>query len=150
MDDTDKTQGQIQNQQQVQQPQQQVQQQPQAGVGVQGVGSLVKEHGPVASDGLRPSAPEPEVHPELEQIGVRSVPEFPEVKPEHQKVGISPAKESVPVQTAPSGLAQIPMTEEEARQTLKHSKPSESRFGLATLIVKFFKSIHNNLLISKG
>ena len=114
------------------------------------VGSLVKEHGPISADGLRPSAPEPEVHPELEQIGVRSVPEFPEVKPEHQKVGISPAKESVPVQTTPSGHVQIPMTEEEARQELKHENPTNSNWGRLAVIVKFFKTIHHKLLTSKG
>jgi len=133
MDDTDKTQGQTPSQQ------------PQAG----GIGSLVKEHGPVATGDLRPSGIEPEIHPELEQIGVKSVPEFPTVGPSEQNAGIRPAKESVPVQTSPSGLVQTPMTEEEARLTLKHAKPTESSFGLATLIVKFFKSIHHKLLTSK-
>ena len=151
MDDKNKTQGQTQGQQPQQsqvgdtQGQVQTQQQPQAA----GVGSLVKEHGPVATD-VRLSIPEPEIHPELEQIDVKSVPEFPEVKPEHKAVGIEPAKESVPAQTAPSGLVQTPMTEEEARLTLKHAKPTESSFGLATLILKFFKTIHHNLLTSKG
>jgi len=133
MDDKNKTQGQIQTQQQP----------------LGSVGSLVKEHGPI-STGVIPSSPEPEIHPELEQIGVKHVPEFPEVTQGHQAVGIEPAKESVPAQTAPSGLTQIPMTEEEAMETRKHSKPTESRFGLATLILKFFKALHHNLLTSKN
>jgi hypothetical protein len=130
MDDKNKTQGQVQTQQQP----------------VGGVGSLVKEYGPVA---IR-SSPEPEIRSEVEHIVVKSAPEFPEVKPEHQAVGISPAKESVPVQTKPSGLTQIPMTEEEAMQTLKNTKPTESRFGLATVILKFFKTLHHKLLINKN
>jgi len=142
MDDKNKTQAQTQSQQ----PQQSQVQPPQ-----QGVGSLVKEHGPVATGDLWPSGIEPEIHRDLEQIGVKSVsPEFPEVKPDEQRIGIKPAKESMPVQTAPSGLAQIPMTEEEARLTLKHTKPSESRFGLATVIIKFFRTIHHNLLTNKN
>ena len=133
MDDTDKTQGQIPSQP------------PQAG----GVGSLVKEHGPIAAGGLRPSGIEPEIHRELEQTGVKSVPEFPTLGPEERKLGIEPAGESVPVE--PSGIVYPSvMTEEEARQTLKNAKPSESRFGLATLIVKFFKTLHHNLLTSKN
>jgi len=132
MDDKNKTRGQIPSQQ------------PQAGFG-----SLVKEHGPIAAGGLRPSGIEPEIHRELEQIGVKSVPEFPKVGPEERKVGIEPAGESVPVE--PSGIVHPSvMTEEEARLTLKHAKPTESRFGLATLIVKFFKSIHHKLLTSKN
>jgi len=134
MDDTDKTQGQIPSQP------------PQAG----GVGSLVKEHGPIAAGGLRPSGIEPEIHRDLEQIGVKSIPpEFPEVKPDEQQIGIKPAKESVPVQTTPSGLAQIPRTEEEAKQELKHENPTNSNWGYLALFVKFFRKLHHKLLTSK-
>lgn len=134
MDDKNQIQGQVPNQP------------PQQG----GAGSLVKEHGPIATGDVQPSGIEPEIHRELEQIGVKSVPEFPEVKPEHQRIGISPAKESVPVQTVPSGHVQIPMTEEEARQTLKEEKPENALKWLAALIVKHFKQAHHKLLTSNG
>ena len=132
----------------------QTQQQPQAGSG----GTLVKERelpatssaGPSVSEFVKPSGheAEPMIPDELEKIGVGSVREFQKVGPEEQKIGI---KESMPpVRTEPVGLVQTPMTEEEARQTLKNAKTSESRWGLAALIVKFFKSIHHKLLTNKG
>ncbi len=127
------------------QKQPQNQQQPQTG----GVGSLVKEHGPIATGELRPSRPEPEIHRELQEI-VKSVPEFPEVKPDERQVGISPAKESVPVKTTPSGLNKIPMTEDEAKQELKHENPTNSNWGYLALFVKFFKTIHHKLLTNKN
>jgi len=133
MDDTDKTQGQTPSQP------------PQAG----GVGSLVKEHGPI-STGVRSSSPEPEIHPKLEQIGVvESAPEFPTLGPSEQKAGISPAGDSVPVE--PSGIVHPSiMTEEEAKQTLKQEKPTASIKWIAALVVKFFKKIHLKLLTNKG
>ena len=141
MDDTkQKQQGQDQNQPQPQ---------PQMG----GVSTLVKERelpvdssaGPSVSEFVRPSEVEPKIRPELEEIGVR-VPESPKV----ESADITHAKESVPVKTEPSGLSQIPMTEEEARQALKHEEPTNSNWGYLATIIKFFKTIHHGLLVRKN
>ena len=127
MDDKYKTQGQTQ--------------QPQTG----GVGSLVKEHGPVVTGDIRPSGPEPEIHRELKEIDVRSIPEFPTVGPEERKVGIEPAGESVPVE--PSGIVHPSiMTEEEAKQKAEHEKPENALKWFAALILKHFQTIHHNLI----
>jgi len=162
MDDKNKTQTQTQYQQPQQsqvgggdaQGQIQTQQQPQVGSG----GALVKERelfvtpsaGPSVSEFVKPSGveAEPRIHDELEKIGVRRVREFPEVGHEEQGIGI---KESMPpVKTEPTGLVQTPMTEEEAKQTLKHEKPTASIMWIAALVVKYFKKMHRRLLTSKN
>lgn len=142
MDDADKTQGQA-GQVSNQQPP------------TRGVGTLVKERGlPVASSAdssvsefIKPSGAERgiEVHPGLKEIGVKpAAPEFPKVGPAEQKVGI---RESMPpVKTEPTGLVQIPMMEKEARERLKHEKPTASIAWVAALVVKYFKKIHHSLI----
>lgn len=101
-----------------------------------------KEQQPVASETsefIKPSEAEPIIHPELAEAGVEKVKEVPDLTLEDKKAGLSAAKESVPVSTAPSGLVQLPMTEEEARQTIKKTSISDSRHWLAVLVEKVFQ-----------
>lgn len=101
-----------------------------------------KEQQPVASEVsefVKPSEAEPVIHPELAEVGVKEVTEVPELTLEDKKAGIEPAKESVPVSAAPSGLVQLPMTEEEALRTIKTTKPSDSRHWWAVLVEKVFQ-----------
>lgn len=101
-----------------------------------------KEQQPVVSpvsEFVKPSEAEPTIHPELAEVGVEKVKEVPDLTLEDKKAGLSAAKESVPVSTAPSGLVQLPMTEEEARRTIKTTSVSDSRHWLAFLIEKVSK-----------
>lgn len=106
------------------------------------VGTPQKEQQPVpseVSEFVRPSEVEPTIHPELAEIGVEKVKEVQDLTLEDKKAGLSAAKESVPVSTAPTGLVQLPMTEEEAKRTIKTTSPSESRHWLAALVKKISK-----------
>lgn len=103
------------------------------------VGTPQKEQQPVSSEVsefVKPSETEPVIHPELSEVGVEKVKEVPELTLEDKKAGLSAAKESVPVSTAPSGLVQLPMTEEEALRTIKTTNVSDSRHWLAVLVEK--------------
>lgn len=98
-----------------------------------------KEQQPVpseVSEFVKPSEAGPVIHPELREVGVKEVTEVPDLTLEDKKAGLSAAKESVPVSTAPSGLVQLPMTEEEARHTIKTTSISDSRHWLAVLVEK--------------
>lgn len=101
-----------------------------------------KEQQPVSpeiSEFVKPSEAEPVIHPELAEAGVEKVKEVPDLTLEDRKAGLSAAKESVPVSTTPSGLVQLPMTEEEAKRTIKTTSVSDSRHWLAVLVEKVFQ-----------
>lgn len=101
-----------------------------------------KEQQPVSSEVsefVKPSEAEPVIHPELSEVGVEKVKEVPDLTLEDKKAGLEPAKESVPVSTAPSGLVQLLMTEEEAERTIKTTSVSDSRHWLAVLVEKVFQ-----------
>lgn len=101
-----------------------------------------KEQQPVSSEVsefVKPSEAEPVIHPELSEVGVEKVKEVPDLTLEDKKAGLEPSSESVPVSTAPSGLVQLPMTEEEALRTIKTTKASDSRHWLAVLVEKVFQ-----------
>lgn len=101
-----------------------------------------KEQQPVSSEVsefVKPSEAEPVIHPELAEAGVEKIKEVPDLTLEDKKAGLSAAKESVPVSTVPSGLVQLPMTEEEARRTIKTTKPSDSRHWWAVLVEKVYQ-----------
>ncbi len=118
----------------------------------QPVGSVAKEHGPSVgvSEFIKPSGAEasPVIPPEVAEHGVEAVvnEEAPRVTEEQRQVGIEPAKESVPVLTQPTGLVQGPMTEEEARETMKiHKKVSNSIVWLAATILKHAQMVHQKI-----
>lgn len=98
-----------------------------------------KEQQPAVSEFLKPSEAEPVIQPELSEAGVEKVKEVPDLTLEDKKAGLEPAKESVPVSTTPSGLVQLPMTEEEAVRTIKTTSVSDSRHWLAVLVEKVFQ-----------
>ncbi len=117
----------------------------------QPVGSVAKEQGPLGvSEFIKPSGAEstPVIPPEVAEHGVETVTDYekPQLTQEHKEVGIHEAKESVPVSTQPTGSVQLPMTEEEARQTVKmHKKVSDSILWLAALILKHAKMVHQKI-----
>lgn len=125
-------------------PVQQQQQQPTA----QTVGSVAKEHGPVGvSEFIKPSGPEiaPVIPPEVAEHGVEAVttPERPQLTEHHKTIGMEHAKESVPapIQPASTSHIQLPMTEEEALQTIKTTGVNDSKHWLAILIEKVYKKL---------
>lgn len=126
-------------------PQQQQQQPP-----PQPVGSVAKEHGPVSTkveSFIEPSGAEtqPEVSVELQEHGVEAIAdqERPQLTESHKQVGIEHAKESVPAptQVTNSSHVQLPMTEEEALQTIKSTGTSDSKHWLALLVEKVYMKL---------
>lgn len=55
---------------------------------------------------------------------------------EHARTGMQPAGKSMPVSAQPSGFAQFPMTESEARKHLKTGKPDDSKTWESTVVVR--------------
>ena len=111
------------------------------------VGVPQKEVGPppvVVPDYIKPSGPEvePSIPPELAQH-VEAVinPERPQLTDEDKKLGITLAKETVPVATAPTGMVQLPATEEEADLKIKTTKDTDSEHWLLVLAKKMFKKL---------
>jgi len=88
--------------------------------------------------GVSASVPEIEISPELHQeTGVEAVHETPQLTPADTQVGIQHAKESVPVSVASAGTITLPMTQQQAQQTVKsHKKVKDSLFWLAMLIMR--------------
>lgn len=94
-----------------------------------------------AEEWVKPSEVEPEIHPEVEQAGIEKVSELPEMKEEHKEAGIGLAKEAIPVQTKPTGVVQLPMTEKEADRQIKSTGDTDSPHWLAVLIKKLWKRL---------
>lgn len=86
----------------------------------------------------------PEIPEEVKEVGVEVTPqtENPDISNEvQQATGIEPAKDAVPVPTAPSGMVQLPnmpMDEVTAVQAMRTGKTNESRRWLATLVTFLF------------
>lgn len=109
-----------------------------------------KEAEPVAistqasAEFLKPSEVAPEISKEVAEAGVEAVSETPPVTPLHKQMGIEPAKESVPVQTQPSGAVQLPQSQEEAATLLKkNSDVRNSRTWWLTWFIRQFKISHS-------
>ncbi len=89
---------------------------------------------------LRASMPELEISPDLKKEGVEVVTETPKLMPEDAAAGIVHAKESVPVSTTPTATIVLPMTQQQAQQTVKiHKKVKDSLFWFAMLIARQWK-----------
>lgn len=96
---------------------------------------------------IAPSETEPEIVKELADIGVEKVSHTPTITEDHKNAGLELAKESVPVTTAPSGMIQLPITEEEAVKTVKfHKKISDSIVWLAMIILRQIKIAHQRVI----
>ena len=104
--------------------------------------SVVSPEAPV--EYIKPSeVVEPEIHQEVAEAGVEAVSETPHVTQQHQAIGITPAKESVPVQTQPTGVVQLPQTQQEAMHLLKKERdPKNSWPWLLTWLIRRFKIAH--------
>lgn len=87
---------------------------------------------------LQPSEPEPTLHPEVQEAGVEAVSDVPDLTLEDQKAGLAPAKESVPVPTAPTGAVTLP-TQQQAEAVLKKNKVTDSIAWMATLVLRVLK-----------
>ncbi len=100
---------------------------------------------PNQTEYIKPSGAEtsPIIPPEVAEHGVEAVldHEKPKITPEHKQVGIEPAKEAVPVVTQPQGTVQLPMSEEDALNTIKTTSASESKHWLAVLVEKAYKHL---------
>lgn len=120
------------------------------------VGSVQKEHGPLGGqdlslsreDLLRPSEPEPSLHPEVVKAGVEASGRetLPKLTADDKNAGLTEAKESTPVHTSPLGNVQLPMTEGEAKQALaKERNTSNSLVWLAISVLRQIKMLHKKL-----
>lgn len=101
-----------------------------------------KEGGPAFSESteesIKASSPEMEISPELQhEIGAEVNTETPTLTPADANAGIVHAKESVPVSTTPTSAIVLPMSQQQAQQTVKvHKKVKDSLFWLAMLIMR--------------
>lgn len=110
-----------------------------------------KEAGPVPQPEekvqpyIEPSGAEtqPVVPEELAEHGVEAVPssEQADLTIEQRQAGIEPAKESVSVATAPTGVVKLPTIDEANHIAKTHKKVSDSIVWLAALIIKHAKKI---------
>ncbi len=105
------------------------------------VGTMRKEEAPIGNlSELTPAGPEVRHDIEgLEGLGVKENNDRPVLTEDRRQVGIDHAIPPPP--TAPTGLVQIPLTKEEALAEVKGRKPTDSGWGLGTLILKVLKGI---------
>ena len=113
------------------------------------VGAPSKEGGPavpVTSEKLVvPSLEKVEVSPELKEIGVEAKSEVPELTPEDAQAGIVHAKESTPVVISEEPSIKLPMSQQQAQQTVKmHKKIKDSLFWFAMLILRQWQMAEKN------
>ncbi len=110
-----------------------------------------KEFGPTTpasvKEYIQPSQPEVTLSEEVKEAGVQPSPNTsqPALPPQQKHPQITLAKESVPVQTNPQGVIQLPMQEDRAIEVIKTNKPMESVRWLATLILEQAKKAHRLL-----
>ena len=108
------------------------------------VGSMKKEAGPV-SDYVKLSESEPQVHPEVAKVGVEVVSEEkPSLTEEHFKIGV---KESIPQpKIEPTGTVQLPMSGQQAEQTVKTDKKiTDSILWMAIAVIRQLKKVHGKV-----
>lgn len=107
------------------------------------VGGMNKEFGPVAeqplAEVLQPTEKAPELSPEVVEAGVEvpKNPEVPDLTMHDKNAGISHAPAIAPVPTAPTGLVEIDVTQEQALADVKVNKdPKKSKSWLVLEILK--------------
>lgn len=90
------------------------------------------------------SEQEPHLAPEVAEAGVEVQQTHPQLTEVEQQVGVTYAAEATPVPTQPSGMVQLPMTQQEAEAVLKTKKSvRDSIRWLAALIIKQLKVSEN-------
>lgn len=112
------------------------------------VGSVHKEFGPTAvstHEIMQPAGEhvEPQLAPEVREVGVQAVKEVPDLTLHDKKSGIQVAKESTPHPTGPTGVVNYVMSEEEAKEEVKHKDVSRSWYWAAVAVLK---QIHKKLI----
>ncbi len=125
---------------------QQITQSTQTSAPVSSVGPT-KESEPIAivapegtAEYIKPSESAPEIPKEVAEAGVEVVSEMPQLMPVHKEIGIKLAKESVPVQTQPTGAVQLPQTQHEAELLLKKNNNVNNSFTwLIAWLIRQFK-----------
>lgn len=85
--------------------------------------------------------------PEVKEAGVTAIPnpEQVDIDPEVKAAGVTPEKTAVPVQTTPSNKIQLPMTEEEAKKTIKSHPAVDAAYGFGIEVLKQLKRLHKGL-----
>lgn len=110
------------------------------------------------SDFVTPSEQLKKLEKEVEEAGVKKVSETPQFDETQKQAGIMHPPADTPVQTEPSGIVQLPMTENDAKSVMAQYKNKvtydigehgehdayvvASRLGLATLVDKINKFIN--------
>ncbi|MBI2033166.1 MAG: hypothetical protein HYT10_01745 [Candidatus Levybacteria bacterium] len=118
------------------------------------VGGFNKEQAPIVypfetGEVITASEKEPVLHPEIQEAGVEVSrnPEIPDLTIHDKNAGIKHSGDILPVNTAPTGAVQLPMTEEEANSVLKKGKnPKKSLTWLAIAVIRQMKIMHRKLL----
>lgn len=110
---------------------------------------IIPEMGSVATaEFVKPSEPEPVLSQEVKSAGVENVSEMPRLTNEDAKAGIQLAKEAVPPATEPTGIVELPMTEQEAKKVIKlHKKLADSLYWLGVEVLRQFRIIHQKIFI---
>ncbi len=113
------------------------------------------------SESIRPTDEEVKIDEELKKAGVVANSDKPKLDDTHAKIGVKPSLESTPVKTEPSIDISLPMTEEEADETLMNASKNPVKFDLheniegeytedsrpflASLIKKIFNKMHKKI-----
>lgn len=131
---------------------------------VEPVGVVRKESEPIVNHEpfIMPSEAEPRLHPEVSEAEIKVVKENLELNNEHRAFGMEPAGDSIPVPTEPTTKIKIPLSEEQADEIIKNQKHdsaiaehtegiyrTSSAYGLAVLVKKIIKEIHERLIGQK-
>jgi hypothetical protein len=155
MDDTAQKQKLVNDNTQVQT---QPQAQPQTQVLPTGTANKEIEVAPV-SDFVRPSEPEPIKDQEVVDAGVAAIEKEMKLEEVHERMGVKLSAESTPVKTEPTGMVQLPISEQEAKKTIKRGPGrnfnlekffegiffADSVYGFAILMLKHLKRIHGKI-----
>lgn len=102
-----------------------------------------------AGDVIEASEPQESVvlHPEVKEAGVEHVTQTVELPPEVAQAGITLMHEATPVQTQPTGIVQLKMSEEQVTTELKtHKNIRDSLSWLLIEMKKQYERMHRRML----
>ena len=141
------------------QPQVPVPSQPQPQPQVTPVGTVNKEVevAPV-SDFVKPSETAVIKDKEVAEAGIVEAEKQIKLEEAHEKLGVTPSAESTPVKTEPTGMVQLPISEQDAKKIVSKGPGNfnlekffsgvfftDSIYGFAILMLKHLKKIHKKL-----
>ncbi len=87
---------------------------------------------------LTPTEQEPVVSDEVAHV-VEKVFEGPQITEAHKQIGLELAKESVPVNTQPTGLVHVPWSPDEIQKVKRTTAPDDSKHWLAIFFERVLK-----------